>query len=362
MHYLTYIETNVTNKVNQRDARRRVDRAPLSTLHAVCRWVVWCVHTFKLVQGLVRVLSLPSHPWTCALLFERSLPPDLLLPARTSLSSSFCFSPWQTGTPWITPCATPKSGALSAWTMSHPTQVMSLSRNGLSFHQGGLYKKMSTTKITVIVMPDWTSKCSLETSLALSRPESSNCHERDGMCTENTSPHAHMSTPFSARTSSHFSSVVFFFWAFVQLSFFLFLSTYYLIDARDYCTDATAWNQIEPSCSFTRRWTAWPSDRSDPKHNWKEPVKLGCVSQDSLLKVFAGSLKIGIESQRQLFQGHDAWPKKKVRESKGALQGVVPKFIPAERIPWAPSFEEMTHPRSSMAVVRISVLALPKYG
>ena len=44
------------------------------------------VHTFTLAQGLARVLSLPSHPWTCALLFERSLLPcSFLLPAQLHL-------------------------------------------------------------------------------------------------------------------------------------------------------------------------------------------------------------------------------------------------------------------------------------
>ena len=44
----------------QHDARRRDDRAALSTLRAVCRCVIQLVHTVTLAQGLVRVLSISS--------------------------------------------------------------------------------------------------------------------------------------------------------------------------------------------------------------------------------------------------------------------------------------------------------------
>ena len=40
---------------------------------------------FTLIQGFVRVLSLPSHTWTCALLFER--PCLFLFPAQFHLPS-----------------------------------------------------------------------------------------------------------------------------------------------------------------------------------------------------------------------------------------------------------------------------------
>ena len=54
----------------------------------------------------------------------------------------------------------------------------------------------------------------------------------------------------------------------------------------------------------------------------------------------AGSLKIGIESHRQILQGHVA-PRKN-RERKGPSQGVMHECEPWERIPWAPKFEERT--------------------
>ena len=39
--------------------------------------------------------------------------------------------------------------------------------------------------------------------LAVSRPDSGNCHEREEECTDNTSPYAHTRTFFSLRTPAH---------------------------------------------------------------------------------------------------------------------------------------------------------------
>ena len=95
--------------------------------------------------------------------------------------------------------------------------------------------------------------------LAVSRPKSSNCHQRDGRCTDNTSPHARTSTLFSVRAWHVITRVaqdILRAWRVILSSVMsllnipiklLFLSifciTYHLIDATD-------WNQIKPLCSF----------------------------------------------------------------------------------------------------------------
>ena len=61
-HTFTYIETTVTNCVNDMTHTDEADRAALSTLRAVCRGVVQFVHTVTLAQGPRSVF--PSHPWS----------------------------------------------------------------------------------------------------------------------------------------------------------------------------------------------------------------------------------------------------------------------------------------------------------
>ena len=57
----------------------------------------------------------------------------------------------------------------------------------------------------------------------------------------------------------------------------------------------------------------------------KETIQLGCVSQECRQKVHsAGNWKIGIDSHRQVLQGHDASRTKFWRE-KGPSQGVMQK-------------------------------------
>ena len=72
--------------------------------------------------------------------------------------------------------------------------------------QGNLCKDVNY-KIVVIVVIDWTSICSLEIFLAVSRPDSGNCHEPDGRCTDNSSPGAHTRT-FSRCARSHVTARV----------------------------------------------------------------------------------------------------------------------------------------------------------
>ena len=123
-HILTYIETNVTNNVNN---TTHTDELTVQHWAHCTPFVDESSNVFTLshwLKGLVRVLSLPSHPWTCALLFDFSSSLFLSTSCSTSPSSSSCFSPWRTGTPWINPCATPQSGASSPWTIACPTQIV----------------------------------------------------------------------------------------------------------------------------------------------------------------------------------------------------------------------------------------------
>ena len=106
------------------------------------------------------------------------------------------------------------------------------------------------------------------------------------ICTDNTPPHAHKHIFFSARFA-HDHTCGSRRWACFKSHFVIghdfaehsfnpvsshFLFTHYLIDATDYHTDATDWNQTKPLCSFARRWTAWPSGRSDPKRRIRAVV------------------------------------------------------------------------------------------
>ena len=79
-----------------------------------------------LAQGSRPRLVTSSHPCMCTWLFDLSSSLSLSTSSPSSSSTSSWFLPWcLTTTPWMTPCETPLSGAWSAWTMSHPTQVMS---------------------------------------------------------------------------------------------------------------------------------------------------------------------------------------------------------------------------------------------
>ena len=62
------------------DSHRRDNRAPLSTMRAVCRWVIQLVHTVTLAQGPRPCLVTSSHPCMCTWLFERPLPSLSLQP------------------------------------------------------------------------------------------------------------------------------------------------------------------------------------------------------------------------------------------------------------------------------------------
>ena len=134
--------------------------------------------------------------------------------------------------------------------------------------------------------------------LAVSRPDSSNCHERDGVKTDNTSPYTRISALFSVRTlhaitrlARYFSCLKSHFvigYVFAEHSFNQFSScvlfTYYLTDATDDLADATDWNQRKPLCSFARGCSAWLSGRSDPKHtvkNISSDSKVGSASTRS---------------------------------------------------------------------------------
>ena len=121
---------------------------------------------------------------------------------------------------------------------------------------------------------------------------------RQGMVGSVTSPYAHKST-FSRCARSHarcdhtsgarawrfaclknqsiIGHVFVEFFFHTVCSYFLF--TCILTDDTCCLSLAIDWNQTEPMCYFAREWTAWPSGRSDPKHN------LWVVSSDRLHKV-----------------------------------------------------------------------------
>ena len=97
----------------------------LSTLRTVFRCIALICSHRHIGSSLFCVSSFPSMVIgmrTCSWVFSSSC----LSTSSLSPSTSSWFLPWcLTRIPWKIPCATPASGAWSAWTMSHPTQFMS---------------------------------------------------------------------------------------------------------------------------------------------------------------------------------------------------------------------------------------------
>ena len=96
-------------------------------------------------------------------------------------------------------------------------------------------------------------------------------------CTDDTSPHARVSTLFSVRTSHVITRVA---QDILRSSKVIMSSAMSLLDIPSIpfppnliftscLTDATDWNQ-------TRGWAAWPSGGSDPKHRLWAQVLLRC--------------------------------------------------------------------------------------
>ena len=82
--------------------RRTQTNWPCSIKHTARRLWMCCMFTLLHWFNDLAVFFIPSNPWTCALLFDFS---SSLFPSTscsTSPSSFSCFSPWRTGTPWIT--------------------------------------------------------------------------------------------------------------------------------------------------------------------------------------------------------------------------------------------------------------------
>ena len=122
-HTFTYIETTVTNCMS-------------GTTHTDAFTAQYWAHCAPFVDvssdAFIRHIGsrasqchfTSSHPCMCIWLFLecRLLPPVFFTSCSSPFTSSW-FLPWcLMRTPWMTPCATPPSGAMSAWTMSHPTQ------------------------------------------------------------------------------------------------------------------------------------------------------------------------------------------------------------------------------------------------
>ena len=131
-HILTYIETNENNHVN---GTTHTDELTVQHWAHCTPFVDVSSNLFTLshwLKGLaVSLHSISSMDMrTGVWLLSSSLFPSTS--CSTSPSSSSCFSPWRTVTPWITPCATPQSGALSAWTIAHPTQCRALNASPYS--------------------------------------------------------------------------------------------------------------------------------------------------------------------------------------------------------------------------------------
>ena len=127
-----------------------------------------------------------------------------------------------------------------------------------------------------------------------SRPDSGNCHERDGACTDNTSPYAHffslrtlarqMSCTFGLRAltiCSCASQVIFIIGnVFVDGSFDFvsskFLITYCLPDGTYRPPTPLTGFRPNPCANSSLGWTVWPSGPSDPKHRLRAQVLHRC--------------------------------------------------------------------------------------
>ena len=122
-HTFTYIETTVTNCVNT------MTHTDVTTAHHWARCAPFVdessnlftpSHWLKASQCL-SISSMVIVMRTCSWVLFSSSCPFTSCPSSSSTSSWFL--PWcLTRIPWKIPCATPLSGAWSAWTMSHPTQ------------------------------------------------------------------------------------------------------------------------------------------------------------------------------------------------------------------------------------------------
>ena len=130
-----------------------------------------------------------------------------------------------------------------------------------------LVRGRQTEKVSVVVKFTWIrTPCVVFAYfydfffLAVSRPDSGNCHELDGLCTDNTSPYAHTRTFFSLRTLARqmwlhvwlkgltvlfcVPQKSFHLWSCLCWMFLRPVSSFLLVA---YClTDATDWNQIKP--------------------------------------------------------------------------------------------------------------------
>ena len=74
----------------------------------------------------------------------------------------------------------------------------------------------------------------------------------------------------------------------------------------------------------------------------KETLQLGCVSHDSSQRKSILREDETLESNHTVKFSKATKRRVKIRETKGALQGIIQKCEPQERNPWAPKFEEST--------------------